>query len=118
MNKITDIWFRTDLDLRVLGDKLNLLKIDEDAENFWEWIIGTFQGVRIDISREHTVPSVSTDTRIFIIEGNNEFEMKILSALVNHLHLLNITPVYLGYWVLLSGKKFKKKVLEIKKKEI
>jgi len=116
MNKITDIWFRTELDLRDLGDKFNLLNIEEDSEDFWEWIIGTFQGIRIDISREHSVPSQSIDTRIFVLEGNNEFDLEIINALVNHLHLLNITPVYLGYWVLLSGKKFKKKVLEIKEK--
>jgi hypothetical protein len=110
----TDIWFRTELDIRNLGDKLNLINIEEDAENFWEWIIGTFNGVRIDISREHSVPAQSTDTRIFVYERKKEFSIELSNELVKHLHALNISPVYLGNWISLSGNAFKKNIIDIK----
>lgn len=113
-NNLTDIWFRTELDLRDLGDKLNLIDIEDDAENFREWIIGTFHGARIDISREHSVSPQSTDTRIFLYERKKEFGIELSNELVKNLHTLNITSVYLGNWISLSGNMFKKNINDIK----
>jgi hypothetical protein len=53
----TDVWFRTHLPLNQLAVELGADIRVEDCENYWEWVIASFEGIEIDLTRTHTVPS-------------------------------------------------------------
>ena len=57
MEKISDIWFRTELELETLGSKLGLQNISHDYENYWEWAIGHLDNYHLDITRTHQIES-------------------------------------------------------------
>src|SRR6476661_9954374 len=57
----TDIWFRSELPLREIAERLGFEDAEDDAEDFWEWIIGTVGTARCDLTRTHTKPNAATD---------------------------------------------------------
>jgi prophage antirepressor-like protein len=106
MQKITHVWFVTEMNLYNLAHKLGMVNIEEDAENFWEWVTGELMGVTLDITRTHTVPPTKTDTRIFLLDKNNYFPDELLDILTKKLKILQISPLYLGSVKYISGNDF------------
>ncbi|MGZ4973139.1 MAG: hypothetical protein ACXWDN_10295 [Limisphaerales bacterium] len=112
MPVLTDIWFRTNMELESLGQQIGLTDIQADAENYWCWIIGEFNDVLIDITRTHTVPPEQTDTRLFLYPRADDIAGDIADKLVSRLHALHISPVYLGSWVYKRGDEYEKQILQ------
>ncbi len=105
---ITDIWFRTDKGLMELGLLLGLGGLFYDYENYWEWVIGSYGNLELDITRTHKLDPNSTDTRIFIWKGGDFFPDQILEELAGKLIDIGISPVYMGRWVYQTGNEFEK----------
>jgi len=76
-----------------------------DAENHWEWIIGTLIGERIDVTRTHTAPPGKTDTRVFMLSGGPIPE-ELLAELVARLRTFVPGPIMAGRWEYLNGNDF------------
>ena len=107
--RITDLWFRTPLSLEQIAERLELTDVDVDSENYWEWVIGTAAGVRIDITRTHTVPAGTTDTRIFILTPEppiRSFDADLIDHLVVRLRRFVEGPISCGRWIYLRGDDF------------
>lgn len=102
---VDDLWFRTDLSLTDIGRGLGLIGIEEDDENYWSWIIGSLGALRIDVTRTHTVPPGSTDTRIFVL-GEDRISPTLRQLLIDRLHALGVSPVHYGTWRYLRGNDF------------
>lgn len=112
MERITDLWFRTARSLHEIAVGLGLTTVTYDMENYWQWVIGTFAGVELDITRTHTRPAADTDTRIFRI-GQGTFGPTLKIALVTQLRPLIPTPIYCGQWAYRSGEEFDLVVVEV-----
>ena len=104
-DRITDVWFRSPLELDALAERLRLDDVELDAENYWEWIIGTLMGERIDITRTHTVLPEETDTRVFMVE-DAPFSEELLAELVARLRELVPGTITAGRWEYLRGNDF------------
>jgi hypothetical protein len=103
--KITDVWFRSTLPLAEVAARLGLLDVSEDAENYWAWVIGTLDGVRLDITRTHTRPAGEVDTRAFV-QGRGGFSTALLEELVRRLRAFVSGPITCGSWQYRSGNDF------------
>jgi len=104
--RITDVWFRSPLELEELAEALRLDDVELDAENYWEWFIGTLMGERIDVTRTHTVlyPE-ETDTRVFLVD-NGTFAGELLAELVARLREIVPGTITAGRWEYLRGEEF------------
>lgn len=102
---IADIWFRSSLRLTEIAQRLELRDVAEDAENYWEWVIGMFNEVQLDITRTHTQPAAHVDTRILML-GNREFSESLLAKLVGLLREFLPGPIMTGRWEYRSGNDF------------
>ncbi|MBA4031789.1 MAG: hypothetical protein C0478_12990 [Planctomyces sp.] len=73
MMKTTDIWFRSPRSLEEIADILGLADVSFDAEDYWEWAIGTLavERLQIDVTRTHKVPPGLTETRIFRLDSES-----------------------------------------------
>ncbi|HEY1014906.1 MAG TPA: hypothetical protein VGE07_19515 [Herpetosiphonaceae bacterium] len=112
MTAITDIWFVTPLPLRDLARALRMTDVTADAENYWEWIIGTLGGMTLDITRTHTLPAAEVPTRIFRLEAPRAFAAVQQAFVAARLQQAGITPIFLGAWVYRSGDEFELQVAE------
>jgi hypothetical protein len=101
MKEITDIWFKTNLRLDALAEKLGFDLEEFDYENVWEWSISSFDKVKLDICRDHTKKRSNTFTNIFRIDENKKpFPEQITKQIVSKLKSIGITPIYLGQlWI-------------------
>ena len=101
MKEITDIWFRTNLKLDTLAHKLDFKLEEFDNENIWEWAISSFNGVKLDICRNHTKIRSETFTNIFRIDKNKQpFSAELLEQIVSKLEVIGIKPIYAGkLWI-------------------
>ncbi len=108
MSAITDLWFVSPLSLDAIATGIGLVDVDPDAENYWEWVIGTHPAfaLRVDITRTHTVPAGETDTRIFLWEDNRAMTDAFVDAIVSRLLALAVTPVHAGQWIYRRGEEF------------
>ena len=70
MIHVTDIWLRSTCELAQVADVLGLLVEEHDTENTWEWLIGKFGEVRLDITRDWRKEPRDTDIRVFRLDGN------------------------------------------------
>ena len=104
---ITDIWFRTSESLETVADHLGLVKPIFDAENYWAWVIGGFGDVQIDITRTHTIPADTTDTRIFRCD-NLEFSESQAREISNAIIDKSLSDVSWGQWRYIRGNDFEK----------
>lgn len=104
-SKITDIWFRSKSSLAKIAQRLELLDSTEDAENYWQWVIGVFHEFKLDITRTHTRPRGQVDTRIFLLE-NEEFSEALLAEVVRRLRKFIPGPIACGRWEYRSGNDF------------
>ncbi|MEB2843981.1 hypothetical protein GAO09_09260 [Rhizobiales bacterium RZME27] len=105
MSRITDIWFAfdPDRDLQDLAESLSVENVEHDSENVFEWVIGTFDGLTIDILRVHdgNLSDASGSTvSIFIIDhqrtGKPEFPVLSVKRLLSRLRELGVSPINLG----------------------
>jgi len=102
---VTDIWFRSALSLDEITVKLGLADVTFDAENYWEWAIGTLSGMQLDITRTHTQPAEATDTRIFLL-GNMRFTDDLIADVVSRLRSFVSGTIWCGRWEYRSGDDF------------
>lgn len=93
----TDIWFRSTLQLSEIAEFLKLTDLESDAEDAWEWVIGGFDNVRIDLTRDYRFPRAATDVRVFRLD-NDEIKDELLNMLVSALPNVALGPVNVGRW--------------------
>ncbi len=108
---ITDIWFVSGASLEAIGAGLGLCDVESDAENYWEWVIGTVPGfpdTRLDITRTHTMLAGETNTRIFIWAGPPRvaFSTDLVELVAKHLRAMGIAPIHAGRWIYQRGNEF------------
>jgi hypothetical protein len=91
----TDVWFHDDRPLADLAARIGTEPHIEDAENHWEWVVTTFEGMELDITRAHG----ETETRVFRYNGDSRiFPPETLQALATALLATGITAVSIGRW--------------------
>ena len=95
---IRDIWLRTELEIEEVGAVLGLHEPGHDHETRWEWVIGEFEGVSLDLTRDHTQPNVDVDLQIFRVDLAN-FGHGLLSLIEDKLESIAIGEVEHGVWV-------------------
>jgi len=106
----TDIWFRTGATLNLVAEVIGLADTTHDAENHWEWVIGTSDGLQLDVTRTHTKDAIDTDTRIFRVD-NQPFINSDVETLCKRLLAIAESDICLGQWQYLAGNEFDKIVL-------
>ncbi|MEV6598432.1 hypothetical protein AB0M36_16380 [Actinoplanes sp. NPDC051346] len=108
----TSLWFRTHHRLTEMAATLGGEEELHDAENRWEWVYVALDGVRLNISRDHTKRWTSADVTI-AMAGHDlpvGFPEPLLHRLVTALNDAGIRPVYLGWNVYEGGNDFRKVV--------
>jgi hypothetical protein len=108
---ITDIWFRSARSLEEIADALGLVEVNYDAEDYWEWMIGTFGDVKLDVTRTHTCPPQQTDTRIFQV-GRGAFGKDLIDGIVSRLSPVASAPISCGRWVYRSGNDYDVEIVQ------
>jgi hypothetical protein len=73
MISVTDTWFRSTQSSISLAAAVGLSSTVHDSEDFWEWVIGDLDDLRLDITRAHARAPNDTDVRIFRLD-NGEFD--------------------------------------------
>lgn len=104
-DRISDVWFRSSAELVEVVETLGLSNASYDAEGYWEWAIGTLDGVQLDVTRTHLQPAVAVDTRIFRLD-NAPISSDLLAKLTVRLRILARGPVSWGRWVYRQGNDF------------
>lgn len=102
---ITDLWFRSPLGLEELVVILGLADATFDAEDYWEWAVGTLVGVELDVTRTHRRPADSVDTRVFRLD-NGAISEELRVKLVDRLRPVARGGVWWGRWVHREGNDF------------
>jgi hypothetical protein len=102
---ITDIWCRTPAKLVRIVEALGLSDAHYDAEDHWEWAIGTFDGVQLDVTRAHVRAPSSVETRIFRVD-NGTISDALRMILVDRLRSVALGRVWWGRWVHRKGEDF------------
>ena len=108
VSAVTDLWFVSSASLTSIAEAIGLVAVGPDAENYWEWVIGRHpeHGVKVDITRTHTMPAGETDTRIFLWEDNRVMSDALVDAIASRLLAMGITPIHAGNWVYRRGNEF------------
>jgi hypothetical protein len=104
-NTVTDVWFRSPLELRAIVETLRLSDVTFDAENYWEWAVGTLDGVELDVTRPHSSPAPAVDTRIFRLD-KQPMSTDLRTKLVERLCPIARGSVSWGRWVYRKGNDF------------
>lgn len=102
---VTDVWFRSPLDLTEIVQALGLDEVSFDAEDYWEWAIGTLDEVQLDVTRPHREPAATVDTRIFRLD-NGPLSNELLEKLIDRLRNVARGRISWGRWVYRSGQDF------------
>ena len=103
---ITDLWFRTELELVEIARLLDLYVLERDAENEWEWLLGRLDSTELDLTRRYDPPPVESVTRLFRVD-NGEFEAELRARLAERLVRAGIRPVTMGRWEYLEVDDFR-----------
>ena len=112
--RITDVWFRSALTLDEIARQLELRDVSLDYENHWEWVIGSLDGVALDVTRTHTEPAADTDTNIFILAREPpkpSFGAELLDELIGRLRRFVDGPIWCGRWMYVRGQEFDRVVV-------
>jgi hypothetical protein len=88
--------------LEEIADALGLTEVSYDAENYWEWMIGTLGDVELDVTRTHTCPPELTDTCIFQVSRGG-FGKELIDVIVARLSPVTTAPIGCGRWLYRSG---------------
>ncbi len=104
MPETTDMWFRTESSLEAVADLLSLGSASFDAEDYWEWVIGTFitDNLQLDITRTHTLPPSQADTRVFRLD-RLPFTDQQIEKISSLLLPITTSGVTWGQWVYKRG---------------
>lgn len=103
----TDIWFRTGLTLEAIAEAIGLTDTSFDAENYWEWVIGTLGSIELDVTRTHTLDSLDTDTRIFRVDTKHFTDSEI-EHICEKIVVIAESDICWGQWQYRSGDEFDK----------
>lgn len=106
----THIWFRTSAAIDEVAEAIGLTDATHDAEDYWEWIIGTFEGVQLDLARAHTTRATESDTRVFRFD-RRPFTRELSQAICKRAILIAESDILLGYWNYLGRNEFDKIVV-------
>ncbi|MCR9119687.1 MAG: hypothetical protein NXI22_22365 [bacterium] len=93
------------MSLPQIASKLCLVDVEHDAENFWEWVIGSFSDTQLDITRTHTKRRMAVEVRVFRLD-NAPFTPEVSGTLVEHLQQFVQGPIRCGQWKYVSGNDF------------
>lgn len=110
-SKIEAIWFRSDRSLMEIADAIGLSNASHDRENYWEWVVGSLSGHRIEITRTHKEPPEEVDTRLFSLD-EKVIDDKLKGRLIERLNPVVSSSIKCGRWVYLKGNDFDKIVFE------
>ena len=106
MTTNNDIWLITRLPLSSVCELLELEDACFDGEDYWEWAIGNFDNIRIDITRTHTIPADKTETRVFRMDRKPFSADQIQSLSCRLVEIAIDSTVCWGAWVYRGGQKF------------
>ncbi len=95
-----------------LGRLLGLEDAVQDCEDHWVWVIGRFDGVRLDLTRTHTKRARLVDTRVFPLD-TDAFDERVKQRLVARLRQVVDGPISCGRWIPLAGNSFELKATEV-----
>lgn len=84
---------------------LGLSDVSYDDEDYWEWAIGTLDGVRLDVTRTHQHPAASVDTRVFRLDLA-PIASDLLAKLTERLSTVARGPISWGRWMPRQGNDF------------
>src|SRR4051812_31039075 len=107
--KLSDMWFKTGLDLQDLGKKLGLLNVSYDYENVFEWVSGEVDGYHINISRTHLEPPSEVETNISLEHATGEkvdLHPQLQNILLTKLKKIGVSPIYFGSSAIGENDKF------------
>jgi hypothetical protein len=108
---VKDIWFRSELPLDEIAQRLGLQEVIEDAEDYWAWVIGRLGNVKLDITRTHTQPPALVETRIFEV-NHEEMPESLIADLARRLQSFVPGAVLCGRWWYLAGHEFDLEVFQ------
>jgi len=93
---VRKIWFRSKLGLMELAIELGFEEPHYDGENYWDWVIGTVNGIELDVCNSHTLPNAAQDTELYQTE-TDEFEPDLKKLMIERLkdHVLDF--IYCGH---------------------
>ena len=95
---ITDIWFRSALSLEQLASVIGLSEPQSDVEDDWEWVVGYFDGIAVDVARQNSQPADTVETRIFRLDLE-PFSADQKTEIISRLRSVVTAPITLGRWV-------------------
>jgi hypothetical protein len=108
---VTDIWFRSSLSLATIAERLGFEDVESDSEDFWEWVIGTVDTARCDLTRTHTRSNSATDARIFLLD-RRPFTDTETAELVSRLRTFISGTITCGRWIHTKGNEFDRIVVQ------
>lgn len=109
-SRIYRIWIRSHYSLENIAIGLALNNIQCDAEDYWAWVIGERDGLRVDLTRTHTLPPDEQDTEIFLVHGLS-FPPELKTLIVADLRQIVNGPIQCGR-VIVEGNDGKRIVTE------
>lgn len=109
---VTDIWFYTTDDLRLVAEKLHLKNTRYDCENVWEWAIGDLLGARVDLTRSTRGKRREQETAIFLFEPPKApWPTELRSGVVERLRQAGYSEIFVGRLVVNSADQFERYVV-------
>ena len=93
-----DIWFRTELEIGQVADVLGLHEPRREQEKRWEWVIGEFEGVSLDLTRDRTQPNANVDLQILRCDLEN-FGHGLIALIEEKVESIAIGEIEHGVWV-------------------
>ncbi len=108
---VKDIWFRSELPLDEIAQRLGLQDVIEDGEDYWNWIIGRLGDVKLDVTRTHIEPPELVETRIFAI-GHEEMPELLVADLARRVRSFVPGDIYCGKWWFLAGNEIEMEIFQ------
>jgi hypothetical protein len=99
---ITDLWFYSRIPLLRVAASLGATDPASDAEDHWAWVICSFRGARLDITRAVRAGADRVPTRVFRLD-NAPFDDDLRRELVRGLLPIALGTVYCGRWEYRGG---------------
>lgn len=93
-----DIWLRTELEILQVAEVLGLHEPRYRREKLWEWVIGDFEGLSLDLTRDRTQPSADVDLQILRCDLEN-FGQGLIALIEEKIESIAIGEIEHGVWV-------------------
>jgi hypothetical protein len=110
--RITDIWFRSALPLESLADAIGLIEQTSDAEDFWAWVVGYYDGIAVDVARQQSQPPETVDTRILRLDLE-PFSIEQKTEIITRLRTVVPSPITCGRWIHVDDNQYDLQIDEI-----